>query len=233
MTSLLILFCLLNPPHNEPPTSIAVVGSTAVGSLPNTLQAHVGELLVLNADSDVPVTWDVPIGVPHHIDEAKRSLILPAFTPGTIIVSVWTVNDGKAVRAGRCTIVIQSLPKPEPEPKPDNLKAQLLAALKLDIEAGCGSKDQVQQLAEVFQLYATAMPEGLPSVGSFVTSLSAATPPQLRRHATLPTLHAAIGKYALAPILGSDASTPFDASIQKQTATTCQRIATLLKEVSQ
>lgn len=236
MRSLLFLLCFLGPLQAQPPSDVAVVASRSTGRLPTTMQAIVGELLILDAHSDGPVTWDLPIGVPHHIDQGNHSLILPTFQPGTILISVWIVNDGKAIRAGRCTVVISPLPepdKPDPEPMPDDLQTRLKEALQADIAAGHGSKEDAARLAETFQLYATAMPDGLETVGAFVTSLSAATPPQLRRHATLPTLHATIGKYGLAPILGSDATTPFDPAIRKRTAAACLTIATLLKEVAQ
>lgn len=236
MRSLLFLLCSLNSLLAQPPSGVNVVASRSTGRLPTTMQATVGELLILDAQSEGAVTWDVPIGVAHHIDQGNHSLILPTFQPGTITISLWVVDAGKAMRAGRCTLVILPLPKPDepdPEPTPNDLRTQLQAALQADMDAGQGTKLEVAQLAETFELYATAMPEGLETVGSFVTSLSAATPPQLRRHATLPKLHAAIGKHGLAPILGSDANAPFDTSLRTQTAASCSRIAKLLKEIAQ
>lgn len=182
-------------PATSPPV---VIDKTGIFS---NLNAKVGELIRLKAEFGAEVTWDLPENVPHYIDEGSKTLVLPLFKTGQIVVSAWTVEDKKPVRAGRYVINVTEdgavpVPKTMPASAPPaaDFPTKLKEAFAKDRAANKGTPEQAARLAAVYATFAGAIPDAITTTDILRSSLNATADAQLGPN-TFPEVRAEIARH--------------------------------------
>lgn len=162
----------------------------AVVRLPESVEAKVGELVIVKAEcsSHVEFWVDERLGGQgaYYIDYANKTIVLPTPGEGTYLLLAWTADQsGKPSRAARCIVKVVGGPRPPgpgpspgpgPAPVPDAFLFALQNAMRVDAAADATAGEKLKLLISLYRNAAVTIvqEQQLKTVGDFLMAMQRA-----------------------------------------------------------